>query len=715
MDRLLRLQVTALSIRGGLTVYGLLVAICFMTAMVILNRGIAMAETGFINEEQITSTVSQLAESHEAAERSRIERCVRQVAQMWREDDGTVEEFNRFCVDNYIADPEIRRQTADRFESAFASIFGRMREMGQELSWNLDIETGPILPIDYFFAQYSPGAHFSEDMFTTKIGFMALLNYPIYSLDERLDFGPGWSREEWAQARLVEGFDTRIPAEVSQQATKAYVAADTYINQYNIYMHHLLTPDGERPFPEGMKLITHWNLRDELKAQYSAADGLARQEMIYNVMLKIVRQEIPSAVINNPAVDWKPATNEVTLSPVVDGAIPRHWKIEGAPGTVVDNSREPDTRYERLLNLFHVQQAIDPYYPAMPTMMDRRFQRDREIPEAEVERILTSVCSSPVIAEVGRVIEKRLGRKLRPYDIWYDGFKTHSSVPNEVRDSIVGEKYPTIEAFQNDMPNILRKLGFDEPTAEFLVSRIAIDPSRGAGHAAGPGMKSDKARLRTRVGARGMDYKGYNIAIHELGHNVEQVFSLNRIDHTLLRGVPNAAFTESFAFIFQSRDLELLGLKNSDPLAGYLTTLDLLWSTYEIGGVSLVDMAVWNWMYAHPDATPAQLKEAVIAAAKDVWNKYFAPIFGEKDSDLLAVYSHMISYPLYLPDYPLGHIISYQIEEHMKKGNLAQEMERMCRTGSVTPDLWMREAVGGPISVEPLLRAAMEAVQAVAN
>jgi len=381
----------------------------------------------------------------------------------------------------------------------------------------------------------------------------------------------------------------------------------------------------------------------------------------------------------------------------------------------VDNSREPDTRYERLLNLFHVQQAIDPYYPGMPTMMDRRFQRNREIPEAEVERILASVCSSPVIAEIGRVIEKRLGRKLRPFDIWSDGFKARSSIPNEVRDSIVGEKYPTVEAFQNDMPNILRKLGFDEQTVKFLVSQIEIDPSRGAGHAAGPGMKGDKARLRTRVGADGMDYKGYNIAIHELGHNVEQVFSLNRIDNTLLRGVPNSAFTECFAFIFQSRDLALLGLNNPDPLAGYLTTLDLVWATYEIGGVSLVDMAVWNWMYAHPAATPAQLKEAVIAAAKDVWNKYYAPIFGEKDSDLLAVYSHMISYPLYLPDYPLGHIISYQIEEYMKTRNLAREMERMCRTGSVTPDLWMREAVGSPISAEPLLRAASEAVQAVAD
>ena len=36
-------------------------------------------------------------------------------------------------------------------------------------------------------------------------------------------------------------------------------------------MHHLLTPDGERLFPPGHAPISHWNLRDELKARYADA------------------------------------------------------------------------------------------------------------------------------------------------------------------------------------------------------------------------------------------------------------------------------------------------------------------------------------------------------------------------------------------------------------------------------------------------------------
>lgn len=690
---------------------------CLLVLMVggWLTQGTAMAQETLISKQHVISVVDQLVEIHGPAEQARMTRCIEQVARFWRAEDGTPEEFVTFCRDNYIADPELRQQTAVRYEEAFASIFGHLREMGKDLDWHLSVDTGPILPIDYAFARISPGAHIAEDMFKAKVAFIALLNFPLYSLEERLQYGPNWTREEWMQARLVEGFAARVPPEISQKLSEVYITGDQYISNYNIHMYHLLTPDGQRPFPEGLRLISHWNLRDELKAQYAEPDGLTRQEMIHEVMLKIIRQEIPAAVIDNPAVDWQPASNEVTISPVVDGDVPENWTQTGAPGDPVDNAREPDTRYEHWLNMFHAQRAADPYYPLMPTMIERRFQRDREIPEDEVEQVFMSILTSGTMAKIGRFIEDRLGRPLRPFDIWYDGFKVRSSISQDELDRIVGEKYPSVEAFQNDMPNILRQLGFDSGTTEFLVSRITVDPSRGAGHASGPGRKTDQARLRTRIPATGMDYKGYHIAIHEFGHNVEQVLSLNTVDHTLLRGVPNAAFTEGFAFVFQSRDLQLLGLSADDSTREQLKALDNLWGTYEIAGVSLVDMRTWHWLYEHPAAAPAELKEAVIAIAKDVWNEFFAPVFRVRDSEILAVYSHMIDYPLYLPSYTLGHIIAFQVEQHMKQSNLASEMERMCKMGSVTPDLWMKHAVGGPISAEPMLQAAEEAVRVLAQ
>ncbi len=120
-------------------------------------------------------------------------------------------------------------------------------------------------------------------------------------------------------------------------------------------------------------------------------------------------------------------------------------------------------------------------------------------------------------------------------------------------------RYPNLEAFHQNIPDLLGKLGFDPQTAAFLAATIEVDPARGSGHAWGPFMRTEKAHLRTRVPEHGMNYKGFNVAMHELGHNVEQVFSLYRLDHTLLQGVPNTAFTEGFAFVFQARDLEVLG------------------------------------------------------------------------------------------------------------------------------------------------------------
>jgi hypothetical protein len=39
-----------------------------------------------------------------------------------------------------------------------------------------------------------------------------------------------------------------------------------------------------------------------------------------------------------------------------------------------------------------------------------------------------------------------------------------------------------------------------------------------------------------------------------------------------------------------------------------MMTLDNVWACYEIMGVSLVDMNVWKWLYAHPNATKKNLR-----------------------------------------------------------------------------------------------------------
>jgi hypothetical protein len=663
-------------------------------------------------KESMAKLETGLVAKYGEAQRARLQRGLKQVASFWRTEDGDRNVFEEFVRTHFAGDQKTLDTMFERFLYNFEQIDGHMQEIGREFRQQSDLDVGPILPFDELFAGYDPSAHVTDDFFQNKIAFIVLLNFPLTTLEQRLTEGEKWSRRQWAEARLAQRFSKRIPAEVNLAIAQASSEADRYIAEYNIWMHHLVDEKGNRLFPAKMRLLSHWNLRDQIKADYSAdKNGLAKQRMIQQVMERIVTQTIPEVVVNNPNVDWNPFTNEVKPAAVKDADEASHTSTTGKAPT---NAPEPNTRYAKLLLTFQASRKVDPYSPTAPTLIARRFDENREIPEARVKQMFEQVLSSPLVPEVAKLIESRLGRPLEPFDIWYNGFRPRGTYTEAQLDEIVKKRYPTAEAYKKDMPNLLMQLGFTKERSEYLANNILVDPARGSGHALGAGMRSAKARLRTRVGSGGMDYKGFNIAVHEMGHNVEQTFSLNNIDYYTLQGVPNTAFTEALAFVFQGHDLELLGLAKPDAKSHALKTLDDFWGAYEIAGVALVDMAVWHWMYDHPNATPAQLKDATLQIAKDIWNKYYAPVFKKRDVMLLGIYSHMIDSFLYLPDYPIGHMIAFQIEEQMEKaGNIGSEFERMALTGSVVPDIWMKKATGAPVGPEALLTATRKALQEI--
>jgi len=675
----------------------------FAAALVLLSLApirAGEAPRNIVDAKTRDATIRRLIETHGEAQATRIRLGVTQVAERWWAEDGDVESFATFCNESFIADEAKLHESFTRLQDAMEQIDGHLHEVRRVLTEPMQLDTGPVSGLDQLLGGIDLTAHVDEDLYAGKVAFLALLNFPVYTLAEVLEQSASWNRETWARARMMDRFALRIPASVAQEMTAAYTAADQYIASYNIRMDRLVGDSDERPFPDGLSLITHWGLRDELKSWYGQPDGLERQRMILRVMERIVRQEIPESVIDNADLLWSPESNEV-------------WAFEtDGRGEKQKTSREPDTRYRHLLEFFQAARGADPYAPTAPTYVDRRFDLGRQIPEQEVEQLLVSVLKSKEFRDIGKLISSRLGRPLQPFDIWYDGFKARGAYSQKQLDEIVGERYAAVEDFQKDLPRILRDLGFSETRATWLSERIVVDPSRGAGHAMGAERREDQAHLRTRFGADGMDYKGYNIAVHELGHNVEQVFSLNAIDYWWLNGVPNTAFTEALAFVFQNRDMELLGLESPGADARQLEALDTLWSTAEIGGVSLVDMRVWRWMYEHPDATPAQLREAVLRIAREVWNRFFAPVFGTRDEEILAIYSHMIVYGLYLPDYAIGHIIAFQVADKLRQGDFGAEFERLSVQGRLTPDAWMRGGVGGPLSAEALLSEARTAVDA---
>ncbi len=213
------------------------------------------------------------------------------------------------------------------------------------------------------FGNYSVGSHIQNDFYSNKIAFAIALNFPYFTLAEKEDLGPKWSRDDWAMARLGDLFISRVPAELEQAVTEATGNSEMYIAEYNIYMGHLLTDDGRKLFPDDMVLLSHWNLRDELKADYAdKKDGQEKQEMIYKVMERIIKQDIPFDVINSPDYEWAPYSNTVSKA-----------------GVKVNADAEPDTRYSHIINNFRTRKAMDAFNPEMNTFILRKFSLEMEI------------------------------------------------------------------------------------------------------------------------------------------------------------------------------------------------------------------------------------------------------------------------------------------------------------------------------------------------
>ena len=653
------------------------------------------ADVSNISAETINQVIDDLSTTNSIEDKTLLEKGVKHAANLWRKSDGSAEDFKAFCKKNYIANKEERELVFQKISRNIEIITGHFNKITLDLLEPVHLNTFEQHPIDNAFGAYSVGSHWMNDFYQNKIAFIIALNFPPFSLEEKEAMAGKWTRQEWAYARLGDYFTARVPSELLQEAGKAAAESDVYIADYNIYVGHLTDKNGNRFFPEDKVLLSHWNLRDEIKANYAnKKDGLEKQKMIYKVMQRIISQEIPEKVINSGDYEWDPYTNVVYQN-----------------GKPVEATPEPNERYQQILNNFHANKAIDPYYPDQNTFIKRQYAGAKEISAEATEKIFTDFLRSEETKKVGKLIKKRLGRKLQPFDIWYDGFKARSGMDESKLDAQTRELYPNAAALEADLANLLVKLGYDKERAQWLADKIAVDPARGSGHAWGGAKKGQKAHLRTRIGANGMDYKGYNIAIHEFGHNVEQTISLYDVDNFMMNGVPNTAFTEALAFIFQKRDMLLLDIKDDSPQKEALKKLDLFWSAYEIMGVSLMDIRMWRWLYANPDATAAELRDAAMDIAKNVWNEFYAPVYGVKDQTILAVYSHMLSNPLYLSNYAFGNVIEFQLEQQLKGKSFPNEVDRIFKQGRLTPNQWMVEATGEDLSAQPLLNAAKEALE----
>ena len=637
--------------------------------------------------EACSHATASLLAAHGDAHRAAIEAGVRRVSERWSDKDGDAKAFEEFCTKHFVSDPVQRVRLLARLEKALEQIDGHLYEMRRTLRRHHDLRGDEFPGVDDILAQFDPSPDLTEQLYKQKIAHLCLLNFPRPTLATMLAAGAAWDDAGWAATRVAQHFGPRIPVDLADRARRTSFESGKFVSHFHVPVGGMVDANGKRWFESDRKLIAHWLVREEIKAGYGDPDGLGKQRALSWVMARHIDGTIPKRVMSGEEKrDWNPEKNTVA---------------GGDPGELLGLER-----YEHWIANFHMAREFDPLYPDEPTAIARKFALEREMPEAEVEKLMTDLLDAPVRKDLAAFMSRKLGRALEPFDIYFEDVV--EAKPATEMNAAVRKRFANVKELEAKLPEVLRELGFRGPDADFLGSRIKVEVCKGAGHAMRPYLEGYGAWLRTSSLDAELGWDGFDTAMHELGHNLEQLCSTYFVSRPALRGVPNTACTEAFAFLYQSLAKRVLGLEDAAEADRQFAvdSVATMLSACQIAGPSLLELRAWRWLYANPSATPAALRDEVLRIAQDLWTRFYERDFGKDSYRILAAYQHMIAHPLYLPDYTLGHMMSHQIRSYMRGKDLAGETKRVTSLGCLTPDLWMRRAVGAPVSPEPLARDA---------
>ena len=638
-----------------------------------------------------TSVIETLITTHGDAVRDRATAGVHRAAEVWTEADGNADAFKAFCCDYFIADEAELPTLVARLEIALEQVGGHLYEMRRTLRRWSDLRGEPFGKVDDLLATFDPAPDLSEQYWQQKLAFVARLNLERPSLATMLANGGDWTSDEWATVRVSRAFGPRIPSEVANLVRELSFKSGKFVSEFHVPVGTLVTSSGNRWFEADRKLIAHWLIREEIRAAYAEEDGLERQHALMWVMRRHIDGTIPAAIMDGSnAADWDAQSNTI-------GGV--------APGELLGT-----VRYDHWQDNVRVAQALDEHHTEHPTALRRKFDLEREIPEDDVVRQLELLLEAPARADLATLTRQRLGRDLEPQDIYFD--ELAEPVAADELDAAVKARFGDHRGFELALPEVLEQLGYSRGDAEFLGRRVRVEIAKGAGHAMRPALPEYGAWLRTNSLEGELGWDGFDTAMHELGHNLEQLCSTHFVPRPVLRGVPNTACTEAFAFLYQGLAASVLHLPESDPQTAADThCCERLLDAAQIAGPALLEIHVWRWIYDHPDASPEAIRDTVLRVADELWSKYYQQHLGADPYAILAAYQHMVGYPLYLADYALGHIISHQIIGHMHGKDLATETRRICSIGSLTPDAWMKIAVGNGIDAGVLANDAAQSAK----
>jgi hypothetical protein len=647
----------------------------------------------YIPDTALASARDSLLAIHGEGMEDLIYRGTGMVASLWHESDGSVADFVEFCTANFMSESE-REQNLELVIENLKILQGYSSIIRSRFTEYSSFTDRDEMPPDRFFRDAIP----STDPWKSKLAFFLQLNYPNINPKEVIEQGAMWDRQTWAKARIGDWYAFRRPDDFQVPYREEASRFNRHISAYFLRMGQLISDGKPSPFPVDFLLNCHHGLRDNIKEDYTRENGFERQWLTGQVIERIVKGDIPAEFLADENTWWDPVRQEL-------------YRMEQGNLQPVAFTPEGLKRYEGFNWSVRNRQAEDQLYDDGSSALERTFRRS-QLSLEQVEDMLRAMLGSPEFKQAGELVSQELGRPLQPFDIWYSGFQAQSRYPANTLDSIVRARYQKPKDLQRDLPTIFRRLGFSENEADWLGNSIEIRPVISGGYSNRPPLPGYPASFTAAFPENGLDYKGFRIAMHELGHVTEMLYSMREADYSILEGVPTGAITEGMAEYLAYRNITALGLDEGSPEeVRHLQALASFWYNVDMGGQALAEIETWKWMTANPDAGPEQVREAMLEISSSVWNEYFAPVFGIRDQHILSIYNHMITGSLYLFNYFVGNVVMFQLYEGFQNEALEIGLARACAEGNTLPDLWMNRAVGENISIQPLLKATGTAVE----
>lgn len=588
--------------------------------------------------------------------------------------DAEWEEFREFCLSQFARTEKDRQRLFAKLDYYIDVIFSHSISIYRETRREHDIDNGrKPSPEDAIIAGYSPLPLATKEMKRSKISALVQLNFAHTQLEEPEDY------EGWAMRRMSETQQRKNPPQDLTAAleTKRY-EAERFTSSFNISLNCIYLAEDIPASTEEKRMLAHWGMRSELVVGDESPEGLRRRRGLCELFEAITSGKFPRECIDTNRCTWRVGSEVVEATET--GEIWKATPIGSAP-------------WELFREVFLCHRRLDPYREH-GNYYEETFKRHREMPDVEVISLLEQVLSSE---EVKEILKKAMAPRERALEA-FDLYLPLNKIENDLLQARLEYREP--QDLERALPIILERIGFNDSLINEVVPRIAIERSRGPGHAFWPGHDKDRASVRCRISSDGMTRSEFSIFLHELGHAVEMVFSTFDRTHRVLRGVPNPAFTEAFALYFQSNLSKVLG-EPSTPASDATTLLRLL----NFAGPALCEIELYRWLYQQDEVPAAsRIHDRFLRINDEVWQRYYSSLFGERSYNFLAGPPHVLWGTFYLAEYFLGEIISWQISNRLEQSDdVGIEIQRMCRIGRVSPAKWMEEAVGASISLAGLI------------